>query len=261
MGSFLFLGPTGVGKTETSKALAQIYFGSEEKMIRLDMSEFQQLSDIPRLLGAVSPVEMQGLLTTPVRETPFSLILLDEIEKSHPNILNLFLQVFDEGHITDGQGRKVVFTNTIIICTSNAAADMIFKEVETGKPVDKRDLLDSLIEKGTFKPEFINRFDATVIFHPLTKGNLLQIAQLSLQGLQKNLKEKEIDLEISEPLKEKIVELSYKPEFGAREMRRVIQDKVENVIAQALLADQLKKGDRFQVNPETFELIINPVDS
>ena len=257
MGSFLFLGPTGVGKTETSKALAQIYFGSEDKTIRLDMSEFQSVADIPRLIGAVSPVEMQGILTTPVRETPFSLVLLDEIEKSHPNILNLFLQVFDEGHITDGQGRKVVFTNTIIICTSNAGADMIFKEIETGNSVDKQKLLDSLIEKGTFKPEFINRFDATVVFHPLTKENLLQIAQLSLQSLQANLKEKEIDFEITEPLKEKIVELSYKPEYGAREMRRVIQDKVENVIAQALLADQLKKTDKFEVNPESFELIIN----
>lgn len=258
MGSFLFLGPTGVGKTETSKALAKIYFGSEEKMIRLDMSEFQAISDIPRLIGAVSPVEMQGILTTPVREKPFSLVLLDEVEKAHPNILNLFLQVFDEGHITDGQGRKVVFTNTIIICTSNAGADMIFKEVESGKAPDKQELLNSLIEKGTFKPELINRFDATVIFHPLTKDNLMQIAQLSLQGLQKNLKEKEIDFEITEPLKEKIVELSYKPEFGAREMRRVIQDKVENNIAQFLLSDKIKKGDRFQVDPETFELIINP---
>ena len=260
MGSFLFLGPTGVGKTETSKALSQIYFGSEDKMIRLDMSEFQSISDIPRLVGAVSPVEMQGLLTTPVRETPFSLVLLDEIEKSHPNILNLFLQVFDEGHITDGQGRKVVFTNTIIICTSNAGADMIFKEVESGRSVDKDKLVNSLIEKGIYKPEFINRFDATVIFNPLTKDNLLKIAGLSLQGLKKNLKEKDIDFEITELLKEKIVELSYKPEFGAREMRRVIQDKVENNIAQALISDKIKKGDRFQVNPESFELVINPVE-
>ena len=259
MGSFLFMGPTGVGKTETSKALAQIYFGSEEKTIRLDMSEFQSISDIPRLLGAVTPVEMQGILTTPVRETPFSLVLLDEIEKAHPNILNLFLQVFDEGHITDGQGRKVVFTNTIIICTSNAGADMIFKELETGNAVDKQKLLNTLIEKGTFKPEFINRFDATVIFHPLTKDNLLKIAQLSLQGLQKTLKEKDIAFEITEDLKTKIVELSYKPEFGAREMRRVVQDKVENAVASALLSDQIKKGDIIQINPETFEVIVNPV--
>lgn len=265
MGTFLFMGPTGVGKTETAKALAQIYFGPStssgqtEKMIRLDMSEFQSISDVARLIGATSPVEMQGLLTTPVRETPFSLVLLDEIEKAHPNILNLFLQVLDEGRITDGQGRKVIFTNTIIICTSNAGADMIFKQVESGQSVDKQKLLDSLIEKGIFKPEFINRFDATVIFHPLTKDNLLKIAQLSLQGLQKSLKEKEIDFEITDSLKEKIVELSYKPEFGAREMRRVIQDKVENAVASALLADKIKKGDKIQINPETFELIINPV--
>lgn len=258
MGTFLFLGPTGVGKTETSKALAQIYFGSEEKMIRLDMSEFQAISDIPRLVGAVSPVEMQGLLTTPVRETPFSLLLLDEIEKAHPNILNIFLQVLDEGHITDGQGRKVVFTNTIIICTSNAGADMIFKEVEAGRQVAKDKLLETLFERGTYKPEFINRFDATVIFNPLTKDNLLKISELMLRSLQKNLKEKEIDFEITETLKEKIVELSYKPAYGAREMRRVVQDKVENAVAQALLADKIKKTDRFQVDPETFELIINP---
>ena len=257
MGTFLFLGPTGVGKTETAKALAQIYFSSEEKMIRLDMSEFQAVSDIPRLIGAVSPVEMQGLLTTPVRETPFSLILLDEIEKAYPDILNLFLQVLDEGHITDGQGRKVVFTNTIIICTSNAGADMIFKEVKSGQAIKKDELLDALFDKGTFKPEFVNRFDSTVIFHPLTKDNLLKIAQLTLQKLQKNLQDKEISFEITESLKEKIVELSYKPEFGAREMRRVVQDKVENSIAQGLLADKIKKGDKIEINPETFELIVN----
>ncbi|MCX6718597.1 MAG: ATP-dependent Clp protease ATP-binding subunit [Candidatus Staskawiczbacteria bacterium] len=260
MGTFLFLGPTGVGKTETAKALAQIYFGSEQKMIRLDMSEFQSISDIPRLIGATSPVEMQGLLTTPVRETPFSLVLLDEIEKAHPNILNLFLQVLDEGHITDGQGRKVIFTNTIIICTSNAAADMIFKQVEANQPLEKEKLLDSLFEKNIFRPEFINRFDASVVFHPLTKDNLMKIAQLSLQSLQKSLKEKDIDFIITEPLKEKIVGLSYKPEYGAREMRRVIQDKVENAVAQALLTDSIKKGDKFEVNSETFEIIANPVE-
>jgi ATP-dependent Clp protease ATP-binding subunit ClpC len=258
MGTFLFLGPTGVGKTETAKALAQIYFGSENKMIRLDMSEFQAVSDIPRLVGSVSPVEMQGLLTTPVRETPFSLILLDEIEKAHPNILNLFLQVLDEGHITDGQGRKVSFANTIIICTSNAGADIIFKQVELNQALEKDKLLDAIFEKNIFRPEFVNRFDATVIFHPLTKENLLLIAQLSLQGLQKNLKEKDIDFVITDSLKEKIVELSYKPEFGAREMRRVVQDKVENVVADALLSDKIKKGDRIEINSENFELIVNP---
>jgi ATP-dependent Clp protease ATP-binding subunit ClpC len=266
MGTFLFLGPTGVGKTETAKALAQIYFGrpafgeAVDKMIRIDMSEFQRISDIPRLIGAVSPVEMQGMLTTPVIENPFSLILLDEIEKAHKNILNLFLQVFDEGYITDGQGRKVVFTNTIIICTSNAAAESIFKEVESGVPIEKQKLLQELFEKRIFKPELINRFDAVVIFHPLTKENLLDIAQLMLGSLKKNLEEKEIEFEITDHLKEKIVELSYKPEFGAREMRRVIQDKVENSVAQALIGDKIQKSDRIEIDPETFEIIINPTN-
>ncbi len=255
MGVFLFLGPTGVGKTETAKALAEIYFGSEEKMIRIDMSEFQAISDIPRLIGAVSPVEQEGLLTTPVRENPFSLVLLDEIEKAHPNILNLFLQVFDEGHITDGQGRKIIFNNTIIICTSNAGASMIFKEVGAGNKIKKETLLDFLFEQGTFRPEFINRFDSAVFFSPLTKENLMDIAQLTLVGLAKNLKEKDIDFIITEPLKEKIVELSYKPEFGAREMRRVVQSKVENGIAESLLADKIVKGDTIEIDPETFEVI------
>src|SRR3989339_8186 len=260
MGTFLFMGPTGVGKTETAKALAQIYFGGEDKTIRIDMSEFQSLSDIPRLIGAISPVEMQGLLTTPVRESPFSLVLLDEIEKAHFNILNLFLQVLDEGHITDGHGRRVMFTNTIIICTSNAGAEEIFAALEAGRPVEKEALLDSLFAQKTFRPEFVNRFDATVIFHPLTKDNLLKIAQITLVSLQKNLKEKEIDFIITESLKAKIVELSYKPEFGAREMRRVVQDKVENSIAEALISDKLAKGNKFEINPETFEIIVNPVE-
>jgi ATP-dependent Clp protease ATP-binding subunit ClpC len=255
MGTFLFLGPTGVGKTETAKALAQIYFGSEDKMIRLDMSEFQQISDIPRLLGAVSPVEQQGLLTTPVRENPFSLVLLDEIEKAHPNILNLFLQVFDEGNITDGQGRKIIFSNTIIICTSNAGANMIFKEVEAGNKIKKDSLFEFLFQEKIFRPEFINRFDAAVFFSPLTKENLMDIAQLMLGSLAKNLEEKEIHLTITNALKESIVNLSYKPEFGAREMRRVVQDKIENTIAQALLSDTIVKGDTIEINPETFEII------
>lgn len=257
MGVFLFLGPTGVGKTETAKALSQIYFSGEDKMIRLDMSEFSLAADVGRLLGQVSPVAEPGLLTTPVREKPFSLVLLDEIEKAHPNILNLFLQVFDEGHITDGQGRKVIFTNTIIICTSNAGAELIFEQAEGDKKIEKDKLFDFLFEKRIFKPEFINRFDAVVMFNSLDKENLLQIAGLHLQDLAKNLKEENIDFIISEALKEKVVELSYKPEFGARQMRRVVQDNIENVIAQALIADSISLGDRVEINPQNFEIIKN----
>jgi ATP-dependent Clp protease ATP-binding subunit ClpA len=257
MGSFLFLGPTGVGKTETAKALAEIYFGSEEKMIRLDMSEFQNLSDIPRILG--EPGE-EGLLTTPVRERPFSLILLDEFEKAHPKILNLFLQVFDEGYLTDGMGRKVNFKNTIIIATSNAGAEIIWQKLrETQKlEIIKEDLLSYLIQNKIFNPELLNRFDGVIIFRPLTKENLLKIAELLLKKIQKQLKEKEIDFVITEPLKEKIVELSYDPKFGAREMQRVIQEKVGNVLAGAILSGRIKRGMRIEIDPQNFEIKINP---
>jgi ATP-dependent Clp protease ATP-binding subunit ClpC len=257
MGSFLFLGPTGVGKTETAKALAEIYFGSEEKMIRLDMSEFQNLSDIPRILG--QPGE-EGLLTTPVRERPFSLILLDEFEKAHPKILNLFLQVFDEGYLTDGMGRKVNFKNTIIIATSNAGAEIIWQKLrETQKlEIIKEDLLSYLIQNKIFNPELLNRFDGVIIFRPLTKENLLKIAELLLKKIQKQLKEKEIDFVITEPLKEKIVELSYDPKFGAREMQRVIQEKVGNVLAGTILSGRIKRGMRIEIDPQNFEIKINP---
>jgi len=256
MGVFLFLGPTGVGKTETSKALAQFYFGAENRMIRLDMSEFQTVKDIPRLIGSEKEI---GLLTKPVQETPFSLVLLDEIEKTHPNILNLFLQVFDEGYITDGFGKKVDFKNTIIIATSNAGYKVILealKELTEWAGV-KQKLLNFLFQKGIFRPEFINRFDAVVVFRSLTKENLLDIAELMLEKLKRNLKEKGVEFIITESLKKKIVELGYNPVFGAREMRRVIQDKVENVLASALLSKSLMQGNKVEINPENFKLIIN----
>ena len=257
MGCFLFLGPTGVGKTETSKALAENYFGSEDKMIRLDMSEFQDIKDIPRLIGSEKET---GLLTSLVRESPFSLILLDEIEKAHPNILNLFLQVLDEGHLTDGFGRKINFKNTIIIATSNAGYQVILKAIreKTDWSRIKQELLDYLFQNGIFRPEFINRFDAMVVFQPLSKENLLEISELMLSGIKKNLEEKGIEFVITRELKKRIVELGYNPTFGAREMRRVIQDKVENVLAEALLSDEIKRGQRIGIDPKEFKLIVNP---
>ena len=256
MGTFLFLGPTGVGKTETSKALAEIYFGSESRMIRLDMSEFQSVSDIPRLIGSVGE---EGLLTTKVRESPFSLILLDEIEKAHPNILNLFLQVLDEGHLTDGVGRKIDFKNTIIIATSNAGYLVILEALKKNKKMDevKDELLDHLFKKGIFRPEFINRFDAMVLFKSLTKENLLDISEILLGKVKKGLIKKDIEFIVTKELKEKIVDLSYNPKFGAREMNRVIQDKIGNVLAKALLSQKIKRGDRVEVQAEDFGLKIN----
>ena len=257
MGSFLFLGPTGVGKTETSKALAEIYFGSEDRMIRLDMSEFQNTSDIPRLIGSAGK---EGLLTTKVRENPFSLILLDEIEKAHSNILNLFLQVLDEGHLTDGLGRRVDFKNTIIIATSNAGYLIILDAIKANKKMMqvKDELLDFLFQEGVFRPEFINRFDAVVLFRSLSKEDLLGIVGLLLNKLKKNLYQKDIDFIITEKLKERIVELGYSPRFGAREINRVIQSRIGDIMAKALLAERLKRGDRVEVNTETFKLRINP---
>ncbi|MBI4123210.1 MAG: ATP-dependent Clp protease ATP-binding subunit [Parcubacteria group bacterium] len=256
MGSFLFLGPTGVGKTETAKALAAVYFGSESRMVRLDMSEFQNPQDIGRLLGSK---DQEGLLTTPIRENPFCLVLLDELEKANANILNLFLQVLDEGHVTDGLGRKVSFLHTIIIATSNAGYQFILeaiKEKADFKQLKQR-MLDYLFSQGIYRPEFLNRFDGVIIFTPLTKEHLKAIAHLMLSKIRENLEKRGIQLVITEPLKEKVAELGYDPTFGARNMRRVIQDKIENALAEAVLRNKLQPGTKVEINPQDFTLKIS----
>jgi ATP-dependent Clp protease ATP-binding subunit ClpC len=249
IGSFLFLGPTGVGKTETSKALAAAYYGSDEKMIRFDMSEYQEISSINRLIGSMEAGE-PGLLTKAISDDPFSLLLLDEIEKAHPNILNLFLQVFDEGWVTDAFGRRISLTDCIIIGTSNAGAEMIRQKIKEGKSLEsfKDDLTDYLLKNGIFKPEFLNRFDAVVVFRPLTHEHLVKIAVLMMNDLSNRLNEgMGIRLVVNPDLVDKIVELGYQPEFGARPMRRVIQDEIESRIAKIMLEKNLRRGDFVEI--------------
>jgi len=254
LGNFLFLGPTGVGKTEAAKCLARAYFGSEKKMIRLDMSEYQETNSIQKLIG---DGENPGYFTTMVREDPFSLILLDEIEKAHPNILNLFLQILDEGRSTDGAGRTVDFRSTIIIATSNAGADLVREAVKNGRNLSeyKQEFIDEILKRGLFRPEFLNRFDAVVLFRTLAQEHLRKIAQLMIEEIKNGLSQKGIELLVTPELVEKMAKIGFYPEFGAREMRRVVQEKIENIIAKAMLAGKLKMSDRIKIDPETFEII------
>jgi ATP-dependent Clp protease ATP-binding subunit ClpC len=247
IGSFLFLGPTGVGKTETSKALAEAYFGNEKSMIRVDMSEYQEQSSIYRLIGSPPSAGNEGekgQLTTAVMDNPFSLILLDEIEKAHRDILTLFLQVFDDGRLTDGTGQVVDFTNTIIIATSNAGSELIRQGIEKGVVGEmlKKILLDYLQKQGTFRPEFLNRFDAVVAFHPLSRENIFEVAKLMLKSLAERMAEKEINLKFTDAAVEKLAKIGFDPLYGARPMRRAIQDKVENALAESILSGKTERG-------------------
>ncbi|PIR97108.1 MAG: hypothetical protein COT91_03330 [Candidatus Doudnabacteria bacterium CG10_big_fil_rev_8_21_14_0_10_41_10] len=248
IGSFLFLGPTGVGKTETAKALASTYFGSVKSMLRFDMSEFQQADSVKRLLGdGAEP----GQLTTAIIDNPFSLLLLDEIEKADSNILNLFLQVLDDGRLTGSSGRTVDFTNTIIIMTSNAGSEMIRQSVEQMREQNlKERLLDYLQKEGRFRPEFLNRFDAVIVYKPLTQDQTWEVTKLLFSDLNRRLKQKDVQLKITDELVAKVSKLGYSPEFGARPLRRVIQDKVENIIAKKLLSGEVDRGDVVEIQTE-----------
>ncbi len=247
IGSFLFLGPTGVGKTETAKALSEIYFGSEKRLIRLDMSQYQQLSSLESLIG--SPNSGMGLLIEKVKNQPFSVLLLDELEKADQRLLNIFLTILDEGYFQDFRGKRVSFLDLIIIATSNAAAEYIRERVKAG--VDHEQLQTEVIEyiqrEGWFLPEFLNRFDAIVVFKPLSNSEIRQVAQLQLQALAQRLAEKELALVIDEALIESVAEGGYSLEFGARPMQRFIADKIEDTIAKALLSETLKRGDKISV--------------
>ena len=242
--TFLFVGPTGVGKTELSKVLAKHYFGDKEAMARVDMSEFADLKNIYRLIGSppgTGSVE-PGQLTEAIRQRPFSLVLLDEFEKAHPQILNLFLQVFDDGRLTDGRGVTVDFTNTIIIATSNAGTKYIQDQLMAGRGVEdfKKEFLEHI--RSIFPPELLNRFDGVMIFKPLSQENLGKIVKLKIKGLEKDLAAKSIKLVATPEFTAKIAEMGYAPEWGARPLTRVMQDMVESRLATKLLTGEIKEG-------------------
>ncbi|MFA6306360.1 MAG: ATP-dependent Clp protease ATP-binding subunit [Patescibacteria group bacterium] len=247
--NFLFLGPTGVGKTELAKTVAEVYFGDEDYMVRLDMSEYQRPESIEKMIG--SPDGILGYLTEAVRKAPFSLILLDELEKAHPEILNLFLQVMDDGRLTDGSGRTIDFTNSIIIATSNIGAVYIQDQIKAGAALEqiKQSLINDQLNKY-LKPELINRFDGVIVFKPLEILEVESIAKLMLNKVRKMLEAKGIGLECDEAGIKKIAALGFDPKFGARPLRRLIQEKIENEIANKVLADGLKRRDTVVIDGE-----------
>ena len=266
IGSFIFLGPTGVGKTELARALAEALFGDEDALIRIDMSEYMEKHTVARLIGAPPGYvgyEEGGQLTEAVRRKPYSVILLDEIEKAHPEVFNVLLQVLEDGRLTDSKGRTVDFKNTVIIMTSNVGAHFIKKETRLGfKNVtdEKKEIADNIKEKlmaelkRTFRPEFLNRIDEIIIFHSLTEENLRQIVRLMLKEVGKRLEEQEMKVEFDDSLVEVILKEGYDEEFGARPLRRAIQKIVEDKLSEELLLGNIKKGDAVRLYAEDGEV-------
>jgi ATP-dependent Clp protease ATP-binding subunit ClpC len=245
--SFLFLGPTGVGKTELAKSVSEVYFGDENYLIRLDMSEYQSADSIKKMIGDVDGT--LGYLTEAVRKKPFSLVLLDEIEKANPDILNLFLQLLDDGRLTDGQGRTISFAESIIIATSNIGAVYIEDQIKANVSINliKQELIDNQLNKY-MRPELINRFDGIIVFKPLTPGDVFTIATLMLKKIKQNLANKGIGLKADKDGVEVLAQEGYDPKFGARPLRRLLQDKIEDAIATKILSGELKRRDTVIIN-------------
>ena len=254
-GSFLFLGPTGVGKTELTKALAEFLFDTEDAMVRIDMSEFMEKHSVARLIGAPPGYvgyEEGGYLTEAVRRKPYSIILLDEIEKAHPDVFNILLQVLDDGRLTDGQGRTVDFRNCVIVMTSNLGSQKI-QELSTNRTKSDdnyAEMKNAVMETVSdhFRPEFINRIDELVVFHPLAQEEIREIAGIQFEYLRNRLSDRQMDIELSEAALDKLGEAGFDPVYGARPLKRAIQQQVENPLAQDILSGKFMAGDVIYVD-------------
>ncbi|MQM40233.1 ATP-dependent Clp protease ATP-binding subunit ClpE [wastewater metagenome] len=251
IGSFLFVGPTGVGKTELSKSLAEEMFGDREAMIRLDMSEYMEKHSVSKLIGSPPGYvghEEAGQLTERVRRKPYSILLLDEIEKAHPDVQHMFLQIMEDGRLTDSQGRTVSFKDTVIIMTSNAGTGENKVKVGFGNEDKQEDINETLSQY--FKPEFLNRFDGIVSFNTLTEDSLIKIVDLMLEEVRESIEEQGMTIEVSDEAKAKLVEIGFDPQYGARPLRRTIEETVEDGIADLLLKKDNVKNITVEVKDD-----------